>query len=159
MAGGLAALAADSQSAASAGGSTATESIILANRAALDLLVAGHAVTLAADSVAAEPWTVYDDAVAARDRVSSLLASLVAWAPVQPLLVALEDVRATLVASVSASALDLPRLRTLDVPRVVPAEWLAYALYQDSRRADEIRARNAIADPMAIVGPVRVLTR
>lgn len=51
----------------------------------------------------------------------------------------------------------LPRLRRLNVARVVPAHVLSYSLYETPYRDTEIVRRNAIPHPSFVTGDVRVV--
>jgi prophage DNA circulation protein len=61
-------------------------------------------------------------------------------------------------AAITEEAVDLPRLRSLTVNGRRTALALAWQLYGDPDRADEIVDRNAIADPNAVTGTIQVLT-
>lgn len=76
------------------------------------------------------------------------------------LFVALEDVRATLSAHLTATAQNLPKVTTYTPPETMPALVIAWELYGDITRADEIIDRNNVQRPNFVPGgvPLEVLS-
>jgi prophage DNA circulation protein len=102
-----------------------------------------------------------DEASAARDLMTELGDSIVDTAEVDPeLFVALEDVRATLAAHLTDTAQNLPTVTTYTPPDTMPALVIAWELYGDITRADEIIDRNSIRNPNRVPGgvPLEVLS-
>jgi len=119
-----------------------------------------HASVLAdaAELASQAGYASYDDAIAAQTDLADRLADLEGYVDDADLLGALRDLRIAMVQAIQGDALDLPRLRSLTVPVPTCALSLAYDLYGDSARADEIVARNNLADPNAVSGSLLVLT-
>ena len=59
----------------------------------------------------------------------------------------LRDLREAVVAFVREIVLELPRTRTIQMPDKIPSLVLAYDLYEDLSRADEIVKKNKIQHP------------
>lgn len=73
---------------------------------------------------------------------------------------ALQATRAAVWQDLSARARDRARLRTVNVPEVMPALAIAYDVHEDAARAAEIVARNRIRHPGFVPsGPLKVMTR
>ena len=86
----------------------------------------------------------YDDAVAIRDQVCGLLDAEIVYAAdngdTQAYL-SLRRLRAAVVQDLNTRGAQLPRLMTVTRARPLPALVLAYELYQDTTRADELITR------------------
>lgn len=111
-------------------------------------------------AAAAIDWETYDDALAARTRVLLALdAELDRVTPAQYSDMA--RLRASLVGAVPAPERNLPRLLRLELPGVVSALELAYQLYDDRTRADELVARNRPEYPgrLPALATLEVLSR
>jgi prophage DNA circulation protein len=73
---------------------------------------------------------------------------------------ALMDLRAAVVADITARGANLARIVTLRQPGTLPALVVAHRLYGDAARAEEIVARNALRHPGFVPGgrDLQVLT-
>jgi prophage DNA circulation protein len=107
------------------------------------------------------PFESADEAAAARDTMTELGDTVAEGDYIhRDLFVALEDVRATLSAHLTSTAQDLPALTTYTPPETMPALVIAWELYGDITRADEIIDRNSIQRPNFVPGgvPLEVLS-
>lgn len=147
-----------SQAATSATGLSIAEQAAADDSADMQLMFMVSALAAAGQYTAIETFTAYDDAISARDDVVDLVNAVEPYSDDPDLLAALRDLRASLVEAIDQESIDLPRLRTLEVPTVKTALELAYDLYGDATRALEIIDRNNIADPNAVSGTLQVLT-
>ncbi len=130
------------------------------NRDAIGRLFREHAAALAARASGEATWSSYDDALAARGRALDALSAAQDVAG---------DATFRELAAVSRALTDalplapgtLPRITTYDVVESTSALVVAYRLFDDVTRADEIVERNAIANPLAILGgqTLEVLSR
>jgi prophage DNA circulation protein len=134
------------------------ETAAFGNAAALDYMVATACASVACDLAASADYAAYDDAIAARDALADNLDTLLGYASDTDTYAALMDLQAAMSAAITEEAVDLPRLRSLTVNGRRTALALAWQLYGDPDRADEIVDRNAIADPNAVTGTIQVLT-
>ena len=98
---------------------------------------------------------VYDDAIADRDALSALIADEEGQAEGDSL-DALRALRAAMVSDITARVAGLPRVTEYTPPGVMPAAVVAYALYGDANRDQEIRDRNDIVHPLFV--PVETLS-
>lgn len=126
-----------------------------ANRKAINVLVQQAAVVAAAQAVPDITFTTRAEAQAAQSEITDKIDSLLADAP-DDVYVALMDVRAALVMDISARALNLVKLKSYSPRVTTPSLVIAYELYADATRADEIVQRNAINHP-AFVSPFPAL--
>lgn len=122
-------------------------------------LVAALRSTIAIEAARLAPLISFpslDDAIAARERVVALLdeQTQIAGDTAYPALVALRSDVMRAVPGTSA----LARVVTITVREPVPADVLSYRLYGTSDRADDIIARNNIADPGVVSGVLKVLS-
>jgi prophage DNA circulation protein len=119
-------------------------------------LRASGLINLAASAIDAR----YDsaaDARAVRDRLAAALAALADGAPDLSieLSTALKDVAASLIEHLSQVAGTLADVTTFYPPDTLPIEVIAWDLYGDSERSDEILARNpTIFHPTFVTGKV-----
>ncbi len=72
---------------------------------------------------------------------------------------ALVDLRVAVSEIVAAEAADEPRLEDLTIGAPLPSLVLAFELYGDPARRDELVNRNRIMAPLFTAGPLRVLSR
>ncbi|MCW5666471.1 MAG: DNA circularization N-terminal domain-containing protein [Piscinibacter sp.] len=130
------------------------------NQAAMTQVVRVTALTEAARAVSALEFESYDDATAVRDELLEAADALVDDGVSDELFAALAALRAALVRDVAARGGDLARLASYTPRATVPALVLAYRLYADASRGDEIVARNRIAHPGFVPGEraLQVLT-
>ena len=93
--------------------------------------------------------TVYDDAIAARDEVALLIAAEEETTSTDTL-EALRALRVALIEDVTARAAALPRVTTYTPSSVIPAAVVAWSIYGDAERTDEVVARNRIVHPLFV---------
>jgi len=131
-----------------------------ANTAELQTLVRMQLVVLASNTLAAMPsLPVLDDAQQLRDRICAAIDAEAATATDASFAV-LADLRTAVITDVATRARDSARLMTVTPRAVMPAAVLAYDLYSDATRADEICARNRVHDPLFLPAlPLQVLSR
>lgn len=92
----------------------------------------------------------YDDAAAIRDSVAVLMdneAELAADTGDLASYNALRALRAAVVADLTARGEQLPRIATFTFARPMSALRLAYRIYGDARRADDLMRRTDVSDP------------
>jgi prophage DNA circulation protein len=128
------------------------------NRDALAAVHRRAALVQASAMTATMPLPVFDDAVALR---SSLLATLDSEAALADdvAYVALSELRTQVHRDMGARIRAAARLRDYAPPEVLPALAVAYDLYEDTAREDEIVARNRIRHPGFVPpAPIKVLS-
>lgn len=127
-------------------GTSAAGAVATANaQIALDfhrMAAAGGAVAAAAEIA----WGDLDEALAARARLLDAIEDLEVQAT-DPLYAALADVRSTLIEAVPPEAARLPRVRRLRLPSTRTTITVAYALYGNLDREEELDRRNAPRRP------------
>lgn len=141
-----------------ASGVTPARTRLYDNRDALAALQRRAALVQASVMAAAMPLPVFDDAVALR---RDLLAALDAEAALadDAAYVALSDLRTQVHRDMGARIRAAARLRDYAPGEVLPALAVAYDLYEDTARADEIVARNRIRHPGFVPpAPLKVLS-
>lgn len=146
-----------SQDALVAGLGTGDETT-LTNTAMTDMLLYVSALASASVVTSTETFTTWDDAIAVRDDLADKLAEAAAYISDHDLHAALIDLKGVLVEAITSEAMNLPRVRTLELDRVTTALALAYGLYGNPERASEIVERNGLADPSNVSGTLQVLT-
>lgn len=101
------------------------------------------------------PYASYDDAIAARTRITDLLddQAEIAADDTYPLL---QQLRADLVKAVPGDASDLPHLVSYTPPATLPSLALAYRLYGDVDSEADLLARNRIRHPGFVAGGVEL---
>lgn len=123
------------------------------NRAAVQTLVRRAALIEAAKSAATATYASREEAIAIRDNlVAKLEAEAEAESTPDPVYFALTDLRVAVVNDIQTRASDLAHLVQYTPRATVPAIVLAYQLYEDPARADEIAGRNKIRHPGFIPG-------
>lgn len=104
----------------------------------------------------------YSSAGAATEMQTILVRAIdedLALEPADDVFTALTDLRAAIIAAMSEIAARLPRLKTLHVAAPTPALVLAFDLYADVTREDELLSLNGGGHPGFMVGDLQVLTR
>ncbi|MGD2215149.1 MAG: DNA circularization N-terminal domain-containing protein [Gemmatimonadales bacterium] len=129
---------------------TPVEQQVQINRDAQEQLVQRLVLGQLAAAIVEEEYDSYDEAVEARDEVADLI-----WAEMESVctydeFVALVDLRASTVATLTTAAQDLARLRTIEVTTTTSALQLAWDIYGAATRAEEIVARNRIRHPLFV---------
>lgn len=156
---GLRSLAADAGAAAPVyDGTTPDASQSAANAYATQRLQVQLALAAAANWLRSATLGVYDDALEARDALADLIAaeSEIADGDAYD---ALRGLRLALVEDVTRRVASLPRVTTVEPAAQTPAVALAWQLYGDETRAQEIADRNGIVHPLFLpAGALQVLT-
>ncbi len=118
-------------------------------------------VTLLAQGAAVlanTPVSSYQDGLAARKVMTAALDTEMLTATDDDVVLALGDLRTAVHQDLSARALQAARLITFTPPATLPALALAYDLYDDTERADEILTRNRVRHPGFVPpSPLQVL--
>lgn len=130
-----------------------------ANEAATTALVRQSAVIQAAEASARVEFATFEEAASWRETLASALEAE-AEAADDALYPALVDLRAAVVADITARGADLARLVNVRQAGTLPALVVAHRLYGDAARAGEIVVRNALRHPGFVPGgrDLRVLT-
>lgn len=133
---------------------------VLTNRAALLDLMTRFSIAQAAQEIVAVEQPVFDDLLQWRDQLTSVI-DRETERPGLPLdeFEALAEVRAAVSRYVSGESLTAARLRTYTPRSITPAVVLAYDLYGDASRSDELVGRNGVRHPGFVpIKPLKVLT-
>lgn len=149
---------AQSAAAAAVPAATDTDQIVTDNRALQDLLVYTLALAHAAAAAVEDEYEAYDDALAVQLDLGDRLADIEPFVDDLDAATALAELRVALVSALQETALEQPRVRDLEVPVVRCALEVAYDLYGDAARVEQLVLRNALPDPNAVCGPLQVLT-
>ncbi|PSJ23575.1 hypothetical protein CVH10_01550 [Halomonas sp. ND22Bw] len=130
-----------------------------ANRQALADLVQRVATAQAATQAVRTDWPTHDEAVAARDALGDRLDTAMESAASDAVYLEAQALRADLVQAVPPPDQSLARLSRYTPRATQPALVLAYRLYGDAARADEIVSRNDVRHPGFVVGgdPLEIL--
>ncbi len=128
------------------------------NRVAVANLVRRTAIVEAARAASDVEFDTRNDALAVRDQLADLLEQEVATAS-DPVYAALTDLRVAVVRDIGTRSADLSSLGTYVPQSTVPAVVLAYRIYDDPERSEEIIRRNRIKHPGFVPGgqPLEVL--
>lgn len=131
-----------------------------ANREAVEKLVRRAALVESARASADTEWPVYDDAIQVRDDLSHGLETEAAAAEEDTVFRSLYNLRLATVQDITTRASNASRLRDLRPPVTLPADVIAYDLYEDAGRAPEIVARNRVRHPGFVPPePLKVLNK
>jgi len=125
------------------------------NRAAQVHIVRRAAALEAAKVSARAAFASYEDAVALRDRVVSLIddqAESAGELGDDEAFRAMRNLATAVIQDITARGAQLARLTTFTPPATMPALVISDRLYGDTTRADEIIARNRIAHPGFVPG-------
>lgn len=117
------------------------------NRTALDRIVRRTSLAEAARTSTTLTFASYDEAVELRDVLADRLADEGEASGSADVVDAFANLRGGVVDDLTSRATGLARLRDLTPTRTLPACVLAYELYGDASRADEITDRNRLAHP------------
>jgi prophage DNA circulation protein len=130
-----------------------------ANQGALAGLVQRAATIAGARASAGMTFASFSDAVKVRDDLADQIDQLAESATQDQSHFALVDLRAAVVRDITARGANLARTVSLQTPQSLPALVLAYNLYEDASREDELAARNNNRHPgfMAAGRPLEVL--
>lgn len=129
------------------------------NRAALLALLRRAALVCACQVASARSFPSYQDAIATRDDLAARLQLEIFATEDEDSFNALRALRTATIRDITTRAASLPQLVTFTPMASLPALLLAYKLYDDPEREDEIIARNDIASPAFVPGgqPLLVL--
>lgn len=143
-----------------AAASTPTETTAAKNTAALDRLIHRVALSRGAELASAATYQARQDAAAARRKWVQRLREEGNAGAVGEEFRALVALRVALYVDLGEREVDLPELRTLDRVQESSSLELAWQLYGDATRADEIANRNRSANvhPLFLRGALEVLS-
>lgn len=112
-------------------------------------LVRRAAILQAAQLSASNVWGTADDAIAARDAITSGIELQLTSdkIPANSVYTNLTALRAAVVRDLEQRGAQLPRLRSISFQQPLPALVVAQKLYGDASRADEVVSRNRIEHP------------
>ncbi|WP_334128285.1 DNA circularization protein [Sneathiella sp.] len=129
------------------------------NQTALEGLVTTTAAALKADALVTADFDSYEEATAALADALDLIDEAAAAAS-DPVFAALEDLRAKLVTDTRQRSIDLARLVRVSINRTRPALAVAYDLFEDLDKADDLISRNALKHPNFVPAgrPLEVLS-
>ena len=148
---------------------TASHRQIRSNDAALQQLVKVQGVVAAVQGVVAlspvgaaagsSPFTSYDHAIEVRTEWLQVLDSLLDEVD-DATYIALSDLRTAFIRHIEAHGVNLQRVERFSLQRPLPALALAYRLYGDIGRSDDLVRRNGVRHPMRIPdGTLEILKR
>lgn len=123
-----------------------------ANQAAMVQLVRTTALAEAARASAELAFDSYDEALTLRTELSDAIDALMDDGVGDELYSALGDLRSAVVRDVTVRGADLARVVAYTPALTLPALALAYELYGDAARAEEIVSRNAVVHPGFLPG-------
>lgn len=92
-------------------------------------------------------FATYDDAIQWRTEISDRLDAATETSRSDAIFAALRDLRIETVRDIDHRAVNMPMLRQVQPGEVVPAAVLAYRLYGDATRGEEIARRNGVRHP------------
>ncbi len=122
---------------------------------AFNVMVKSIAVSNACVIAADTDFSSFQEAKAEQDRLTLILDSLIERDGIDDELYnQLNNTRGELVLNVPESSPDLPRLLEVTLPESMTALTLAYALYADIEREQEIIDRNVVENPNIVPGGV-----
>ena len=127
--------------------STATMAQVQTNQAAILASARQNLLVQAVGLSSYIQCAVYDDTIAVRDLLAAALDAEALQADGDGLYFALMDARAAMWNDLTTRSANAARLLTWTPPVVMPMLVVAYRFYGDAARADEITARNKIANP------------
>ncbi len=133
----------------------ADENIIEPNNLALNQYIRQNAVIGATKAVIGVEFTSINQAYEIRDLVAPALDELMETAD-DPLYSALYELRIAMVDDIAARADSLPALLEKTLADSLPVLFVAYDLYEDIERADEITERNNVVHPGFVPGGVEI---
>jgi prophage DNA circulation protein len=130
-----------------------------ANQRALTGLVRGAATVAGARVSAGMSFASFNDAVKVRDELADQIDQLAESSTQDQSHFALVDMRAAVVRDISARGANLARTVSMTTQQSLPSLVLAYNLYEDATREDEVTARNNSRHPgfMTAGRPLEVL--
>lgn len=127
-------------------GNTTMRNAARTNRQAVADLISRVALAEQAQNIFDSTYDTYEAAIAARESFVSSLDIMAATAG-DDAFIALQTLRAEVVNGVPGESENLPRIGSLTLVEPMPALVVAYNLYEDAGRAEEIVARNGVRHP------------
>ncbi len=128
------------------GGNTPTRARMVQNKNAINTLVRQALITQSAGMVAAMPLPVYDDAIVIKNELLATIDTEIETANDETYL-ALKTLRSKTYADITARTQGAARLKNIMPKEVMPSLVLAYDLYEDTGRDNEIIERNKVRHP------------
>lgn len=120
------------------------------NEKALSAVVRQTAVIAAAQTVLNVDFDTYDEAVSLRDELADVLDTEIVSTENVELAQTLQDLQKTLIEAMTERSADLKTVSSYENKSVLPACVIAYELYGDYAKADEIVSRNKIKNPLFV---------
>ncbi len=139
-------------------GRTPARQQLIDNANAVNAIVRRQCLVQAAGAAALMPALIQDDVLDIRNRLGTAIDAELHTAP-DDLIGPLLDVRSAVHKDLTERSRDSARLKTVTPALPLPAAVLAYDLYEDARRGDEIVARNGVPHPAFVSDSVTVLSR
>lgn len=133
-----------------------------ANAAAAAQVARLAALTAYAEAMLRAEYKARPDGVAARAAIAERFEAELfetTGAVYAELYVAIDDLRARVIDYLSHLINDLAPIITVETPRILPALYLAYRLYADPLRDDELIARNRVRHPAFMPRVISALSR
>lgn len=100
-------------------------------------------------------FQTYDEAIAWRDDITARLDAATETAGSDDVFDSLRELRLEAARDIDRRAVDMPSLRQVQPPEVMPSVVLAYRVYGDATRGEEIAQRNGVPHP-GFVPPQRL---
>lgn len=132
---------------------SATQARLTSNSNAIVDLIRQSAASAAAEVAIGTDFKTRNEAETVRDKIADSLDQQSEITESTPLYISLTDMRSALVQSIPEEG--LPELISVTVNHPVPSLVLAYELYEDALKGDEIVTRNRIRHP-GFIGPAEV---
>lgn len=132
---------------------SATQARLTSNSNAIVDLIRQSAASAAAEVAIGTDFQTRNEAETVRDKIADSLDRQSEITESTPLYISLTDMRSALVQAIPEEG--LPELISVAVNHPVPSLVLAYELYEDALKGDEIVARNRIKHP-GFIGPADV---
>lgn len=139
-------------------GATPSRKKLIENSNAVNAIVRRQCLVQAAGVAALMPAVVQEDVLDIRNRLGAAVDIELLTAP-DELIAPLLDLRSNTYRDLTDRSRDSARLEVVKPSLPVSAAVLAYDLYDDATRGDEIVTRNGVPHPAFISDPVTVLSR
>ncbi|MGN0905335.1 MAG: hypothetical protein ACI4PW_09290, partial [Alphaproteobacteria bacterium] len=120
------------------------------NEKALSAVIRQTAVIAAVQTVLNVDFDTYDEAVLLRDELADVLDTEIVSTENIELSQTLQELQKTLVEAMTEQSADLKTVSSYETKSVLPACVIAYELYGDYAKADEIVSRNKIKNPLFV---------
>tara|TARA_Y100000310_G_scaffold243676_1_gene248263 strand:- start:30481 stop:31671 length:1191 start_codon:yes stop_codon:yes gene_type:complete len=126
------------------------------NQRALNNFIRRVAAASAANSAAAGSYVSFDDALAKREEISSMLEDQLALDDGTEVFQALADVKAQLIDALPDVDADLPNLKEITVESDTNSLLLTYDLFESADNEDDLIERNGIRNPAVIAAGTKL---